>query len=1069
MPIAVVCHRCKSTYQVKERLAGQKIHCKACNEVLTVPGGAAPAPSPAVRPGPPKPDRVRAAIPVTRPAREDDDDFDEDDDDFPRKRRRRRRSNRASSTPLVLALVGGGVAVLVIVVVLVLLLRRGPDPAAIMAAGPPQAPFVPAQQPPIQPFQPAAPRQPPQPPPPLIKLQPAAPIAPLPAPPAKPLDPVVANPNQIVLESFEQVVFSRTPSRIVAVASRPGFKETVYRVFDVEKRKLIAEHRVAERWDHAVLNGDGTMIAGRGPFVGKTIDILTADGVRSVGPVERRGRNGFFDFTSSGKLFVVEDQFPDKSKYQLFDIAKGQAVLANLGPHEDEHSGISPDRQFYAAVASRIVIVRNLETLQPLRQLPIPPKTKSFFFQVEGVAFSPDGKYIAALVNEERKGRLLYWDWQAGKLQSDFGFDHELKRPFASGDEVTGLEWMPDGNGWLAQGETLIDRKTGKELMKLPAVAEEWKKGVHRFVDPNTILVAKKWNGNQNSLELVALKRDEIDSALEIAEKGGDPNASRLPPLAAANLGGVRELTVAANAGWKGPVEAADAPLPAPNFNVQGAAEDVQQLFVNRGQAAVVSLVSPDGQGVKNKVRVERIDLRNGQSLDRVELYHASVKMGSMDHLPMPHTARFVGDFDGTSKFIALREPADKKRVDVWTFPGKYVIGLAPFANDADPLVHWTAVVDDLLLTANGRTLVAWRLPEGKAVFRLMGPFVPGSFAFSPSRKHLAVLSGRHFAVLDPKTGETIGKLALPDDAASSRVATAAFRPDGKAFAAMIPEMRDGPPGFSLEQIVFSFGGENKLVRWNLDTGAVEQSLSLSQPPGRLQWVGPNYVVAGSYVIDWKQGDAVAHLGTFPNSHRLTHHSQDWRLWFVMGAGNAARLVSQKLPDDEAVRIAKAIAEKRIERAFGSGDPIALTIEGAVAPPALEQLKANLARQRHAVVDGSRVTLRVSVQEGGAPSIKIREIGAGPPRITEVPGLSIKIEATLRDDRDELWKRNHSASTHQGIGIIRTDDLTQYFHKPVRDGAEAWIRSLRLPGEIIRENGKLVPYPRTIQLVGDGA
>ena len=210
-------------------------------------------------------------------------------------------------------------------------------------------------------------------------------------------------------------------------------------------------------------------------------------------------------------------------------------------------------------------------------------------------------------------------------------------------------------------------------------------------------------------------------------------------------------------------------------------------------------------------------------------------------------------------------------------------------------------------------------------------------------------------------------------------------------------------------------------------------------------------------------------MSAFPNQFRPAFESPDARLWFVLGPiGGPARLVCQTLPDEEPLSLPRLIKEKKVNVVFGPDTPISLNVQGKIAPAVLDDLKARLARGKHPIVNGSKVTLTIRLQEGPAEAIKIQDIGPmAKAKSYDVPGLSITGEATLRDDKGEIWKASFKDKTSQGIGVIRTDNVTEYFHKPLRDRAEAWVRYLPLPSGIIRDGNTVSTFPRPITLKGD--
>lgn len=132
MPITVSCDGCDKRYQVKDELAGKRIKCPNCQDVLTV-GGQPPA-APAKRKPKPKP----------ADDFDEDDDLEDDDDDFdspPRSKRRvaekpikqkKKKRSGAGSTPWTLIIGGaaGGFFVLAAAMAFV-----SPAVSTIMAFG----------------------------------------------------------------------------------------------------------------------------------------------------------------------------------------------------------------------------------------------------------------------------------------------------------------------------------------------------------------------------------------------------------------------------------------------------------------------------------------------------------------------------------------------------------------------------------------------------------------------------------------------------------------------------------------------------------------------------------------------------------------------------------------------------------------------------------------------------------------------------------------------------------------------------------------------------------------------
>ncbi len=89
MPISIACD-CGKQLRVKDELAGRRVKCPECGEVLTVPGGAAAQPRPpAPKSEPPR--RPKAPVVAALADEDDEDDEDEDEEEEAERPRRRRR------------------------------------------------------------------------------------------------------------------------------------------------------------------------------------------------------------------------------------------------------------------------------------------------------------------------------------------------------------------------------------------------------------------------------------------------------------------------------------------------------------------------------------------------------------------------------------------------------------------------------------------------------------------------------------------------------------------------------------------------------------------------------------------------------------------------------------------------------------------------------------------------------------------------------------------------------------------------------------------------------------------
>lgn len=89
-----------------------------------------------------------------------------------------------------------------------------------------------------------------------------------------------------------------------------------------------------------------------------------------------------------------------------------------------------------------------------------------------GLAFSPDGKKLAALFARQGAGFVICWRTADIKLAGEY----EVAVPAAGGVQERGLEWVHNGATWLLMGNTLVDAADGKTLGQLnsPPTLRQW-------------------------------------------------------------------------------------------------------------------------------------------------------------------------------------------------------------------------------------------------------------------------------------------------------------------------------------------------------------------------------------------------------------------------------------------------------------------------------------------------------------------------------------------------------------------------------------------------------------------
>jgi hypothetical protein len=217
-----------------------------------------------------------------------------------------------------------------------------------------------------------------------------------------------------------------------------------------------------------------------------------------------------------------------------------------------------------------------------------------------------------------------------------------------------------------------------------------------------------------------------------------------------------------------------------------------------------------------------RVDLRpDAAALPSVRLWPSVA--GRSSGTPFePSKQVLVAALSNDGERLALRDPEDATRVDVWESGGGRVFGLRPYGQKPVEWVSWSAT--GRLLTLGDGKLTGWEIPGPRAVFEVAGRY---QLPAEPvrGRAWVALAAGRHVDLVDTATGRCLGRLAaddLPDDPYRSL----GISPDGKLLAVCCRGnsalCRDAP-----------FQGFGLVRTWDLATGRERQPVVVQRFWGR--------------------------------------------------------------------------------------------------------------------------------------------------------------------------------------------------------------------------------------------
>jgi RNA polymerase sigma factor (sigma-70 family) len=175
--------------------------------------------------------------------------------------------------------------------------------------------------------------------------------------------------------------------------------------------------------------------------------------------------------SADGKIAIAVNSDHYLGAVRVFDLVSGRALYA-LGQYatEIEAAAISPDGRTIVTKQNFCLHLHDAATGKGFRKIELPRANP--YSSNQWVAFTPDGKAVAVT----SKGNVIHLiDWESGKTIRDFPHanpESDLPKSF---ETVLGIAFSPDGK-WMASGgfdndkgnyfARLWDVQTGKEIRR---------------------------------------------------------------------------------------------------------------------------------------------------------------------------------------------------------------------------------------------------------------------------------------------------------------------------------------------------------------------------------------------------------------------------------------------------------------------------------------------------------------------------------------------------------------------------------------------------------------------------
>jgi hypothetical protein len=468
---------------------------------------------------------------------------------------------------------------------------------------------------------------------------------------------------------------------------------------------------------------------------------------------------------------------------------------------------------------------------------------------------------------------LRTWSLSDGQTRHVGGLN--LQRPIV-GPVLSGPE-----PGTLIIGQAVIDVLSGMPVMDVAGIPQQW-------AGPDRLLAVTNVNQAVNSKSLQDAVDYNIGAGVFVTTFQRDAYQQKAAAFAAdrANRPINRPPTIATDRTATAmiqpkPVAWAVKPSPAPPLPADASLSDWPEHF-----AATEAATVP----ITGRTWI-RYDLKTGKTIgEPIRLWSDKVSDVRADKSRLVALA-----LDGQR--LAVVDPQDKSRVDIWDATGKHIAGLRPYPDSVIDWLGWSA--DGHLLTACRDSVTSWDPATGKAIFEIEAAFK--TWTLAPGCGWLlATTPGGNLDFFDTATGQPLGRIP-----GRGPTPTFSLSPDGKT---LIRPVATGP------------NAGNAIEVWDLETG--KRSTQPELPIGTVlgTWGGPRHTLTsmpGSACILLYDLDVHTHTYCFDAGPQVRADSLG-RGWMAPAGREAKGWTPLRIP---------GVEKFGRELVLGPGSPIRVEID----------------------------------------------------------------------------------------------------------------------------------------------
>lgn len=853
-----------------------------------------------------------------------------------------------------------------------------------------------------------------------------------------------------------------------AALGRNGGKDEQRAVYDLRTGKRIGLLRGDLKVDkpHA-LSADGKLFAAAHNQRGGGFVVIDVAAGKVVQDVTTQKKPEYLEFAGKDRILAFSGW--GNGAVEQFDVKTGKS-LQTVPIVKDWRKGLpvaSPGGNFIAVANNKNIYFYELAGGMEAGTVEL-PKIKDNPGNCLGLAFSADGTQLGGLFEAWGDHRVVAWNLKDGSQAVDVTID----KPQAAFYEGQKLEWIPDGSGWLVNGELVVDRESGKTLWKLADLP--FQKQARRIVAAEAVLHFDTHDRNNRTLVAITQGKDKLATIRKTVREGGSAADAQLPPLKATDLKDAKVVEVPQSSKWSLAKEAAPetaevnrrpTPIACKGSHVEGL------LIVGGAKpCAIIELVSrpnplapPDTEKPR---RVGRLDLSTGKITKQVELPPGSALVG-------------IGQ-DGMS--FLTTEAQEGRRVDVWSFEtGKHVAGWRPYQQEPEKerkVVAARAIAPDQVVTVSSAgKIVLCSLPDCKPVYVADVPDFT-AVTWTASGKYLAGLQRGVVRFVESATGKMAGDLEppFPPQIDVNAPKVLALRPDGGEAAAVLGQAGEIP----------------HLVRWDLASGKVidDTPFRFVPPNGlKLQYAGTKHLLVEERdLFDLARKATVWTYRVEPMFEgRFATERPDGRCWYVASVGanqeNSA-LVAANLPEPGVEKYVKDIADGP-NAVLRPGTQVAVQVNysgssnGEAGTKTLEILRQSFEKRGLKLTESANLVVQLTVtQRDTGEKLEFRKlfpnIGENPFARLTVNIIELDCQSKVTMNGQPLWQSpSEKMSLHHIFGVIhlpdKNTDLTQFLYSRLWSNVPGWAERAALPRFLARTSEGVMALPGTTLLSASGA